>query len=378
MHAMPSHTPPHHDRVPRTWRPGTLALAAAGALIALISSACDRVHLDARPIPNARQIGGPGQAPGSFVKPRALASDGRTLWVIDRSGRVQRIDPSTGLCLQLFRLPEAQLGFPTGLTIAPSPRGDGAPALWVPDTHYHRVLVYAVPPLPTAVDRAHYQPHEVKVIEPTMLAEFGGYGRQPGQFVYPTSVAVLPATDGRGIERVYVTEYGGNDRVQVFDGALQPLAAFGHFGGGDAPEADSANVDFQRPQTLIIDAAHRRLIVSDSVNHRLGLFDLDGRLQRWIDGRAEPDPARPERVTLRHPRGLHLLPDGTLLVVEFGNNRVQRIDLDAPGGPRTLAVWGKAGRGPGELAEPWAIDVIDGNAYVVDALNHRVVAFTLE
>jgi DNA-binding beta-propeller fold protein YncE len=72
----------------------------------------------------------------------------------------------------------------------------------------------------------------------------------------------------------------------------------------------------------------------------------------------------------RFPYGLAMDSRGRLVVVEFGNNRVQWIDPKTGEG---VKLWGTGGRAPGQLAYPWAlaIDKRD-NVYVVDAGNNRV------
>ena len=45
-------------------------------------------------------------------------------------------------------------------------------------------------------------------------------------------------------------------------------------------------------------------------------------------------------------------PDGRLIVCEFGNNRVQKVDKATGMG---LATWGCGGREPGQLAYPWGV-----------------------
>ena len=65
---------------------------------------------------------------------------------------------------------------------------------------------------------------------------------------------------------------------------------------------------------------------------------------------ADPGASRGE---LWFPYNVEMLSDATLVVCEYGNNRVQR--LDATG--RGLGVWGAAGRRPGQLAYPWALAV---------------------
>jgi len=60
------------------------------------------------------------------------------------------------------------------------------------------------------------------------------------------------------------------------------------------------------------------------------------------------------------------------MVSEFGGGRVQRIDVKTG---ESLGSWGRAGRGEGELAEPWALAVLGGRTFVVDSANNRLVGF---
>lgn len=310
-----------------------------------------------------RVIGEVGKSPGQFVYPRCLDSDGVSLWVIDKAARVQRLDLETGACLASWTMPEHVLGKPTGVTAGPGP--GGVPAIYVADTHYQRVVVYAIP---QSID------------EPAReLARFGSYGRGPGQFIYPTDVAVLAGDDG-SVNRLYVSEYGGNDRVSVFDGSYRFLFSFGSpdaeaeivIAGGDEPGAEAptpGEILFNRPQSLALDARRGRLIVADACAHRLGVFDLDGRLQRWIGSRGEVGRVPGQ---FNYPYGLALADDGTVLVAEFGNSRIQRID---PETGRSLGVYGVVGRGDGELLAPWAVAIAGSTAYVLDSGNNRVIAF---
>jgi len=68
------------------------------------------------------------------------------------------------------------------------------------------------------------------------------------------------------------------------------------------------------------------------------------------------------------------MPDGSLVVCEFGNNRVQ---LFSPDG-RSLAVYGCPGRQLGQLAYPWGV-AVDGRdrVFVVDAGNNRIQVWQL-
>ena len=64
-----------------------------------------------------------------------------------------------------------------------------------------------------------------------------------------------------------------------------------------------------------------------------------------------------------------------LCVVDTGNNRVQKLDLDG----EPVLCWGQAGTGNGEFAAPQGIGVDgSGNVYVSDTGNHRVQKFDAE
>ncbi len=318
-----------------------------------------------------------GTSPGQFAYPRAMASDGRGLWIVDKQARVQRMVPTerggSGAGWRSereFQMPEWSLGKPTGLSVGPMPGGRGA-GLYVADTHYHRVMAYATGEGSAAIEGS----------KPAWA--FGQYGREPGQLIYPTDVAVAAWPDGGSAIRIYVTEYGGNDRVSVFEsredagdagseiGPPVCLKTFGEF--GEADEEKPSAVVFNRPQAIEADADRGRLIVADAGHHRLGVFTPEGELVRWI-GWPRGGPEHADGAVFTYPYGLAVLGDGTVLVAEFGGNRVQRVDVEQG---RSLGVWGTAGRGPGQVASPWAVATIDDGlqgegAYVLDSGNNRV------
>ncbi len=329
--------------VPRSARAGAVVVVVAFGI-----TGCDDRPQGSASLPSPRVIGELGQSPGQFIYPRAIDNDGSAIWVIDKSARVQRLDPKTGDPLCEWTMPNSALGKPVGITIAPGE--DGTPAVYVPDTHYNRVMVYSVPNSMGA--------------QPKLLREVGENGFGPGQFTYPTDIAVLTGPDGKPV-RIFVAEYGGNDRINIFDGAFNFLSSFGSMGDS----ADPANIQFDRPQSIAIEPTMHELIVTDSSNHRLGRFTLDGKLIAWI---GSPETAGTGPGQFRYPYGLYLPGDGTALVSEFGNNRVQMVDLKTGAG---LGVWGRGGRGDGEVITPWGVTVLGKTAFILDSGNNRVVAF---
>ena len=306
----------------RLARSGMLAAALAVGL-----SGCGGSTFGTEP-EVAALFGKTGRGPGQFVYPRAIAiAEDGSLFVIDRTARVQHLSPE-GEMLADWTMPEQEKGKPTGLSVGP----DGL--LYVADTHYHRILVY--------------EP------EGTLVRQFGSLGEEPGQFIYPTDVAV--AQDGT----IYVTEYGGNDRVTIFEPSGKVRGTFGALGKG--PD------QFARPAAIVLDEKRGRLYVADAGNHRISVFDPAGELlDHWGSAGREPG-------MLRYPYDLCLLNDGSLLVCEFGNNRVQLFSVAG----RLLGCWGSAGRRPGQLAYPWGVVAdAEGRAYVVDSGNNRIQVWRL-
>lgn len=296
----------------------SLVLMALGAL-----SSCGRAPPPGA-LPPELLFGRSGLGPGEFNYPRAavISPLGR-LYVVDKAGRIQAFN-QTGQFILAWRMPRIEAGKPTGLGVGP----DGK--VYAADTHYSRVMVFDP--------------------DGRLVGQFGQPGDGPGQFRLPTDVAV----DAAGY--IYVSEYGGNDRVSKFSPGWEYCLSFG------GPDAGVARLE--RPQSLLI-APDGTIWVADACNHRICHFDADGRFLGAF-GRAGQGPGE-----LWFPYSVDMLSDGTLVVCEYGNNRVQR--FDAAG--RSLGIWGNAGREPGQLAYPWALAVgPNDRVFVVDSGNNRIQA----
>ncbi|MHC4574503.1 MAG: ABC transporter permease subunit [Planctomycetota bacterium] len=273
-------------------------------------------------------FGQTGRGRSEFIYPRAIdmASDG-SLFVVDKTGRIQNLT-SKGQFLNVINMPLTEVGYPAGITIAP----DGN--LYVADTHYHRVVIFSP--------------------DGKLVDEFGQFGQSAGCFIYPTGVVFAP--DGR----IFVSEYGGNDRISVFNRQRDFLYCFG------TPGTETGQL--ARPSALCVDNARECLYVADACNHRIAIYSFEGKLLGYI-GTAGRAPGQ-----LRYPYDLALLSDGTLVVCEYGNNRLQ---LFSPDG-RSLAVYGSPGRRSGQLAYPWGVAVdARRRAFVVDAGNNRIQVWQL-
>ena len=275
------------------------------------------------PLDVERSFGSPGNSMGQFGYPRAIDVDrvNRFVYVIDKTARVQRFG-FDGKCQLQWHMPEMTNGKPTGVSVAPDGR------VFVPDTHYFRVIAYDA--------------------EGNEQMRFGEYGQGPGQFIYVTDVAFGPE------DRIYVSEYGGNDRIQVFDSKGSYLFQVGGYG--------TELGQFRRPQSMVFNPQKTELFVTDACNHRIQVFDPQGKFLRSF-GEAGHEPGQ-----LMYPYGMTMLADGTLIVAEFGNNRIQRLDQHGA----SLGTFGRVGRGQGEVQYPWAVAATDDEVFVLDSGNNRV------
>ncbi len=340
--------------------------------IAACAGGCDRVSdqktSEAGEVRVVATIGRTGRGPGEFLYPRAIAVSGDgSLAVVDKTGRIQRFWPTSPAGafdknLGQMRMPLVEAGKPTGLTFWPKLSKKPGGYLYVADTHYHRVVVFS--------------------LGGEVVGQFGKFGEEGGCFIYPTDIAF--ASDGR----MFVSEYGGNDRVSVF--AIPRDGTVGEAFGQKSPKflgsfgsPGSGRGQFRRPAALCVDEARGRLYVADACNHRIAVYDL--RSQPTSPPERGDPPAIPvligyigspgrERGELRYPYDLALRDDGVLVVCEYGNNRIQLFGTDG----RSLGTHGRPGRGLGELAYPWGVAVGGGGKiYVVDAGNNRLQVWEL-
>ena len=246
--------------------------------------------------------------------PRGLgrAADGGVL-VLDTAGRVLDHAPD-GTLRRQWTMPQWDAGRPEGITTLRDGR------MVVPDTHYHRLVWF----------RADGSVEQIT----------GSEGDGPGQFRWPVGATV----DGDG--NLWISEYGGNDRLQQFapDGTF--MKAVGTFGTGPG--------QFQRPQSLCWSGD--RLYVADTMNNRIVMLGSDGRDLGVLGATA-----------LSFPYGISPLPDGSLMVAEYAAGRLTRLSRDG-----TLL-----GRRPGFLT-PWSCVVAgDGAVWVADTGNRQVVRVVL-
>lgn len=190
----------------------------------------------------------------------------------------------------------------------------------------------------------------------SLLTSFGSRGKNPGAFSRPTRM------DGDRQGRLYVVD-SRNERIQVFstegsEGAELPL---------DARSDPTVSLVGFEPLGEAVDD----LVITDT-GEQLRLFGDSSRiLKKGLSTAVFGAPGR-DSGELREPRGVAALPGDRLIVADTGNHRMQIFQSDG-----SARVIGERGREPGFFYSPSDVAVnSDGIVYVADADNARVQMFT--
>jgi DNA-binding beta-propeller fold protein YncE len=261
-----------------------------------------------------------------FIKPYGIATDSRGRVYVTDSGQavVFVFDPEQKQVGYLGRGAQVRLRVPIGIAV------DARDRIWVADAVRQQVyafdpegnalLALGQPdelsnPVAVAVDDSRQRlyivdskAHKVKVYSPETgqpLGEFGGRGTGPGQFNFPTNIAL--DRDGR----VYVTDTM-NFRVQIFDAEGRFLEEFGRQG--------TRFGQFLKPKGIAIDS-FQNIYVVDSDFDNFQIFDQQNRLLMFVGGGGQI----PGRFWL--PAGIHVDRNNRIYVADQNNRRIQIFQL---------------------------------------------------
>jgi tripartite motif-containing protein 71 len=200
--------------------------------------------------------------------------------------------------------------------------------------------------------------HIVQVFNPTggFVREIGIAGSKPGELSAVGALVMAP-------DNTLVVADGKSNRINRFDASGRFINAFGSSGHGAVGKfhfgAGSGNTSGAGGGLAV---AGSTLFISDSVNDRVQRFSLDG------SGGADIIP----RGFLNYPRGLTV--HGTRLVVADDQNH--RLAVFDHNGKFIRTVGRGKGNKPGQLQFPYGVAIDKaGRVFVADDLNQRIVRF---
>lgn len=157
------------------------------------------------------------------------------------------------------------------------------------------------------------------------------------------------------------------DRIFVADSALHQVVVFNQ--AGEPVMALGKDESLQAPSGLAVDVERNRLLVTDSHEHKVFVYGLDGAAAGGWGGRGTGDGE------FNFPTNIAVDGSGRVYVVDTGNFRVQVFDSDG----KFLSKFGQAGDGFGDFHRPKGIATDgEGHVYVVDAAFNNFQIFDPE
>jgi sugar lactone lactonase YvrE len=179
---------------------------------------------------------------------------------------------------------------------------------------------------------------------------------QPGDddkhFNRPTFMAWLP--DGT----FFVSDGYANTRVVKFDKDGKYLTSWGQRAN---PPNDTRPGYFDAVHGVVVDPQTRRVYVTDRSDHRIEVFDENG---KFLDQFSTGDPSTPQF--------LYRSADGYLWIADNSTSKIVKFDQEG----HYLYSWGSQGQWPGAMWNPHAMSVDqEGNLYLAEVNNGRAQKF---
>ena len=130
---------------------------------------------------------------------------------------------------------------------------------------------------------------------------------------------------------------------------------------------ESGSLNFQ--WAVAVQPGTNNIFVGNRESHEIKVFSHDG-TQLWVYGKRGS-----ANGDLTFPQGLAFDKDGTLLVADSGNGRIQRFKVNSSS-LTWLASYGTKGTGTGQLQMPTGVSTAsDGTIWIADTLNNRIQSY---
>ena len=154
-------------------------------------------------------------------------------------------------------------------------------------------------------------------------------------------------------------------KLQIIDQDLKPLKEYGIEGSGQGQFQGPAGISFCSIGGVTV------LAVSDCRNHRIQKFTYSHSLD--ITPLAVVGKKGDKELEFNLPRGLIFVSDGSLVICDSENHRVQVISRSN----KFIRSFVEKGSDPGQFNDPYDVALHRDSIIVTDRLNHRVQCFTM-
>ena len=156
-------------------------------------------------------------------------------------------------------------------------------------------------------------------------------------------------------------------KLQIIDHDFNPVKEYGSEGSGQGQFRGPAGMSFYAATNVTV------LAVSDCRNHRIQKFTYSDTMD--ITPLAVIGKKGSKDLEFNLPRGLTFTTDGSLIICDSENHRIQIISRSN----KFVRSFGKKGSDPGQFNEPYDVAVYEHDTILVtDRLNHRVQGFTMD
>jgi DNA-binding beta-propeller fold protein YncE len=200
-----------------------------------------------------------------------------------------------------------------------------------------------------ATDASHAWVQAFDKLTGQYVSRFGGKGDEDGNLEKPEGIAVDPSGN------IFVADYT-TGFVKKYDTGHRWISTFSDYGSGKG----------QTKKSEFMDIYDGKLFVPEAGNHRVSVFDLDGKFLHDFGKLGA------ELGALSNPEAAKVAPNGRLYVTDLNNDRVQVFDTKG----NLLHSWGKSGSAYGEFKSPAGLAFDrNGNVYVTEIGNSRVQVF---
>ncbi len=189
------------------------------------------------------------------------------------------------------------------------------------------------------------------------------------------TLLIVTVPKGAGSGKFVVSNSTGSIESQEFTYILSPFVSTfagqtqGGFADGKANEAR-----FNSPQGIAVDASNN-LFVMDLGNNRIRKIDVDGNVSTFVgNGNASSNDGSITSATINRPYGCALSSDGTLFVTETETHRIRSI---SPSGQVSTLGQGSSGYVNGnensaKFSSPYGLVAIEEDIYIADRGNNVI------
>ena len=186
-----------------------------------------------------------------------------------------------------------------------------------------------------------------------LLNKWGSFGTHPGDFKYPTMLAV----DSE--DNLFVVDQH-NHRIQKFDSDGNFILMWGKAGDGFG--------EFRYPYGIAVDSDDK-VYISDMNNNRIQKFSNNGTFIKSIGSYGSDDDQ------LKYPYGIAVDKQDNLYVIDAFNYCIKKFNKELD----FISKWGSPQEIGIKVYMPHEIAVTnDGNVILSDRQNHRISVFSAE